>query len=234
MERIEKKSSDDFAYVVAGLAILVLLTFFALRSAIVLHRITLPSLHFQASLYTRLFSCPDYEIELYRIRTIRNALDAELARKGSYAGIRKDMLKKAVESSSVHTTACTRYIAAVFLGSCGLLITVNVMKARRRLYGTRKDLRQPGQKGIGGFIGVVGAHLDPGMITLLEKYPTADNLRHAFRMAREKVNIPCSIAARMFPEGSKERLAILEYGKTKVRFACREDAGEVPGRGKTI
>ncbi len=234
MERIEKKSSDDVAYVVAGLAILALLTFFALRSTIVLHRITLPSLHFQASLYARLFSCPDYEIELYRIRSVRDTLDAELARKGSYAGIRKDVLEKAVESSSGHTTACTRFIAAVFLGSGGLLITVNVMRARRRLYGTRKDTRLPGKKGIEGFIGVVGAHLDPGMITLIEKYPTADNLGHAFRMAREEVNIPCSIAARMFPEGSGERLAILEYGKAKVRFARREDAGEAPGRGKTI
>jgi hypothetical protein len=234
LERIEKKSSDDITYVFAGLAILAMLAFFALRSVIVLHRITLPALYFQANVYSRLFSCPDYKVELYRIRNIRNLLDAELAKKGNYAAIRKDMLIGAVESSSEYTTACTRIITAIVLGSCGLLITGSAMRTRHRLYGTRKDVRHPGQKGIEGFVRLLEDHLGPGMVTLIQKYPGPDNLGHAFSMAREKANIPCSLAARLFPKGSKERLAILEYGKAKVTFALQEGTGEAPGRGRTL
>jgi hypothetical protein len=219
LERSEIKSSDNIAYIVASLAILALLAFFASRSAIVLHRFELPVLHFQASLYARVFSHPDYETELYRIRAIRNALDAEFVKRGSYEALGPDMLRKAVASSSVHTGKCTRILASISFGSFGLIITGMVMRARRRLYRTRGDVGRLEQKGVDGFIRLVGGHLDPETIALVERCPTPGNLGHAFSIVREKVNVPCSVVARLFPRGSEERLVLLEYGKAKVKFA---------------
>lgn len=229
MERGETKSPDNIAYVAASLAILAALAVFAWRSVIVLHRIELPVLHFQANLYAHAFSHPDYEIELHRIRAIRNALDAEFVKRGSYAAVRPDMLRKAVASSSVHTGRCTRILASIFLGSLGSIITGVAMGARRRLYRTREDVRRFGQKGVRGFIHLVGGHLDPGAIARIERCPTAENLGNAFMVVREKVNVPCSVVARLFPRGSEERLALLEYGKAKVKFAYNPDsAGRCP------
>ncbi len=73
--------------------------------------------------------------------------------------------------------------------------------------------------GVEGFIQLVGKHVEPGTIELIKRSPTSCNLGQAFRAARENVNIPCSAAARLFPRGSRERLALLEYGKANVRFA---------------
>jgi len=47
-------------------------------------------------------------------------------------------------------------------------------------------------------------------------------LGDAFNTAREKVNIPCSVAARLFPKGFRERLVLLEYGKTKVVIFAKD------------
>jgi hypothetical protein len=219
LERSETKNSDNIAYIVVSLAILALLALFALRGVIVLHRFELPVLHFQANLYARVFSRPDYETEAYRIRTIRNALDAEFAKRGSYEAVGPDVLRKAVASSSAHTQKRTHILASIFLGSFGLIITGAAMRARRRLYRTREDVRRLEQKGVDGFIRLVGRHLDPGTIARVEGCPTPGNLEHAFSIVREKVNVPCSAVARLFPRGSPERLALLEYGKAKVKFA---------------
>ena len=219
MERSETKSSDNIVYVAAGLALLASLALAAFRSVIVLHRVELPALHFQASLYARAFSHPDYEAEMYRIRAIRHALDAEFAKRGSYAAFKPDMLRKVVASSSVHTGRRTRVLTSVLLGTSGLFVAGAVMRARRRLYRTREDVRRFGQKGVDGFIRLVGGHLDPATIACVERCPTPENLGNVFRVVRENVNVPCSVVARLFPRGSLERLALLEYGKAKVKFA---------------
>lgn len=219
MERNEIRSPDHIVYVVASLTMLALLAFFASQSVIVVHRIELPVLRFQAELFSRLFPGTDYEVESYRIQSIKNALDAEFAKKNSYPAIRKDMLKKAVRASSVHTRDRTRILVSILLGSFGLIMIGTVMRVRGRLYETRESIRPFQGNGVEGFVRLVGQHLDPGMVELVKRSPTPRHLVNAFAAAREKVNIPCSVAARLFPRGSQERLAVLEYGKAKVTFA---------------
>ena len=228
LERSTAKSSDSVAYVIASLIILALLALYASRSLIVLHRIELPVIEFQAHLYARVLSRSDYEMEFYRIRAIRDALDAEFVKRGSYTAIRSDMLRQAVVVSSVRTGRCTRILACIFLGSFGSIITGVVMRARGRLYRTRDNVRRLEHRGVHGFIHLVGGHLDFDAIARIERCPTPENLRNAFTAVREKVNVPCSVVARLFPRGSGERLALLEYGKPKVKFA---DNPENAGRG---
>ncbi|MBP1747997.1 MAG: hypothetical protein H6Q52_536 [Deltaproteobacteria bacterium] len=219
MERNEIKSSDHIAYVVASLAILALLAFFASRSVIVIHKMELPILRFQAGLFNYFLSGHDYEIELYRIQNINNVLDEEFTKNNNYSTIKTDILKEAVRTSSTHTRNSTRILVFIFLGSVGLLIVCTVIRARNRLYEKRENIRSFQDKGVEGYIRLVGPHLEAGMIELIKRSPTPDHLGNAFRTAREKVNIPCSVAARLFPRGSRERLVLLEYGKAKVRFA---------------
>ncbi len=219
MERNEIKSSDHVVYIAASVAILALLAFFAARSVLVLHRFELPALYFQAHLFSHVFVSEDYETESCQIQNIRNALDAEFIKRNNYSSIKAETLRKIVRSSSAHTRNCTRVLVSVFLGSFGLLITGMVVRARNRLYETRENVRSIQQNGVEGFIRLIGQHLDPGTMELVRRSPTPRNLENAFRAAREKVNIPCSVAARLFPRRSKERLALLEYGKAKVRFA---------------
>lgn len=219
MERNEIKSSDHVVYFAAGIGILALLAFFALRSVLVLHRFELPALNFQAHFFSHIFPSPEYETESYKIQGIRDTLDAQLTKRNNYSTINADVLRRIIRSSSEHTRNCARVLVSVFLGLLGLLLTGIVIRARNRLYETPENVRVPRQNGVEGFILLVGQHLDPGTIELVTRSPTPRNLENAFRAARERVNIPCSVAARLFPKRSKERLALLEYGKANVKFA---------------
>ena len=100
------------------------------------------------------------------------------------------------------------------------------MKSRSRIFDVGKDTSFR-TVGVDGFLGVVGEHLGPDMIRMVRSSPTPENLAEAFTMAREKANIPCSLVGRMFPRDSRERLVLMEYGKTHVSFDVRKWRAQV-------
>lgn len=219
MERNEAKGSDSIVYMIASMGIIALLACIASRSVIVLHRIELPALSFQANLYSHIFAGPEYDAELSRMQKITNVLNTEFAKKDNYSTIRTSVLRDIVRSSSVHTRNRTCVLSSALLGLFGLLITGTTMKTRRRLYQTRNDIRSLRKRGVEGFIRLVGQHLSPDSAESVKRSPDPENLARAFEEVREKVNIPCSVVARLFPRNSKERMALLAYGKSRVTFA---------------
>ncbi|MBP1749957.1 MAG: hypothetical protein H6Q52_2496 [Deltaproteobacteria bacterium] len=198
---------------------LALLAYLALQSIIFIHRIELPILSIEGRLCAYLFPGPDLQAESHRIERIRDALDNEFAKRKDYSTINTGKVKKAITASSVRTRRYTHIIVSVILGLFGSSLIVTTMRARNRLYEERKGPDAPWGRGTEGFIRLVREHVDPGMIELIRNSPTPHNLANAFRAARENVNIPCSTAARLFPRNAAERMAILEYGKERVRFA---------------
>jgi len=213
------KGSDHIVYVAASLIMLALLAYFASQSVIVIHRIELPVLSIEARLCAYLFPGLDLKAESQRIEGIRDALDNEFAKRKNYSTIDTGKVRKAISASSARTRRYTHIILSVILGFFGSSIILTAMRARNRLYEEGKGPGTSRGQGVEGFIRLVREHVDPGVIELVRNSPRPHNLADAFRAAREKVNIPCSTAARLFPRNSAERMAILEYGKERVRFA---------------
>jgi hypothetical protein len=217
LEQNGTKGSDHIVYIVASLIVLALLAYFALQSIIVIHRIELPVLSIEARLCAYLFRGPDLEEESRRIDHLRDALDNEFAKRKNYSTIDTDKVKKAIIAYSVRTCRYTHIILSVMLGLFGSFIILTAMRARNRLYEQQRGPGAPWGRGTEGFTRLVREHVGPDVI--IRNSPTPHNLANAFRAARENVNIPCSTAARLFPRNSAERMAILEYGKERVRFA---------------
>ncbi len=219
MERQDGRVEDHAIYFAAGIVIFGLLAYFASRSAVVLHRIDLPVIRLQAMAFSRCLPGDDHEIELRRVEYILRIVDAEVGRRGSYATIRTTALNKAITAASKKTRKTTQTFVCAVLGFMGSLVIIGTAKVRGRLYDSRENFRVPERAGVEGFLRIVGRHLDPDMAERVRKSPVPENLGDAFRAARDRVNIPCSTVARLFPKGTPERLALLEYGKTGVAFA---------------
>ncbi len=224
MERQDGRVSDQGMFFVAGIFVFGVLAFFASRSPVVLHRIELPLLRAEAKIFT---CCPTGEahgMELSRIENILAILDTEVARTGNYTRINGRALRKAMTSASRRTRRTGRILACTLMCMLGSLVMAQVFRVRRRLYDSRESVRTTGKRGIEGFLRVTERHLDPDMRALLSRAPTPENLIDAFSAVRAKVNIPCSVVARLFERGTRERMALLGYGKTQVVFAD-EDMG---------
>lgn len=219
MERQDGRVSDHAVYFVAGIVIFGLLAYLASRSAVVLHRVDLPTLRAQAKTFSHLFPGDDHAIELRRIENISRIVDTEVVRTGSYERIRTAALRKAITDASQKTRNTMRILVCVFLGSLGSLMIIRTARAHGRLHDNRENVRLSERAGVEGFLRIVGRYIDPGMAARLKESPTSENLADAFRAARDRVNIPCSTVARLFPKGTPERTALLEYGKVQVRFA---------------
>jgi len=224
VERQDGRVSDHAVYFVAGIVIFGLLAYLASRSAVVLHKVDLPTLRMQAKTFS-LLPGDDHAIELLRIANISRIVDTEVARRGSYERIRAAALRKAITDASGKTRNTMRILVCVLLGSLGSLVTIRTARAHGRLHDSRENVRLSERAGVEGFIRIVGRYIDPGMAARLKESPTSENLADAFRVARDRVNIPCSTVARLFPKGTPERMALLEYGKVHVRFAVDATTG---------
>lgn len=236
MERQDGKVSDHGVFFVAGIFVFGVLVFFASRSPVVLHRIELPLLRIQAKIYSY---CPiggDRGMELPRIENIFAIVDAEVARTGNYGRINTKALRKAMIAASASTRSATRIVSCTLVFALGSLVAIRTVRSRRRLYDHRENVRIAGGKGVEGFLRVAGRHLDPDMAARLSRAPTPERLAEAFGAVREKVNMPCSVVARLFERGTRERMALLEYGKARVTFAEEEmDCGSCRNKsGKEI
>jgi len=232
VERQDGRVSDQGIFFVAGIFVFGVLAFLASRSAVVLHRIELPLLRAEARILT---CCPMGEVhgmELSRIEDILAIVDTEVARTGNYARINGGALRRAMTSASRRTRRTERVLACTLLCLLGFPVMARTFRARRRLYDSRESARAPGGRGIEGFLRVTEKHLDPGMKALLSKAPTPENLIDAFTQVRAKVNIPCSVVARLFGRGTRERMALLGYGKTRVAFADEEMGRRICRNGK--
>ena len=227
VERQDGRVSDQGIFFVAGIFVFGLLACFASRSAVVLHRIELPLLRTQAKIFSRYLISKDHEMELRRIETILGIVDSEVAKTGSYARIKTEVLRKAMINASKQTKNTTGILACVPLCSLGSLVAIRAVRVRRRLYDRRENVRPSGRKGVEGFLGVTGRYLKPDAAARLRKAPTPENLADAFSAVRMEVNIPCSVVARLFPRGTKERMVLLGYGKVRVAFAGEEMRNEV-------
>ncbi len=222
VERQDGKVSDQGIFFVAGIFVFGVLAFLASRSAVVLHRIELPLLRAEARI---LAWCPMGEVhgmELSRIENILAVVDTEVMRTGNYTRINGGALRRAVTTASRRTRKTGRILACTLLCFLGSLVMAQTFRVRRRLYDSRESVRAPDRRGIEGFLRATEDHLDPGMKALLSKAPTPENLIDAFTQVRAKVNIPCSVVARLFGRGTGERMALLGYGKTRVAFADEE------------
>jgi len=226
VEQRDGRASGHGIFFVMGLFIMGILVYFAFQSAMVVHRIELPFLRLQAETYSRFLFSDAGERELHRIENILALVDSEVARTGNYARIRTGSLKRAISNASKKTRSTTRVLACIFLGLPGSFIIARSCGMRRRLYDSRENVRISGRKGVEGFLGIAGTHLGPDEANRLREAPTAENLAEVFSAVRMKVNIPCSVAARLFPRGTRERLALLEYGKVQVVFAGEEGSTE--------
>jgi len=219
VERQDGRVSDHAVYFVAGIVIFGLLAYLASRSAVVLHRVDLPTLRVQAKIFSHLLPGDYHAIELRRIENIARIVDAEVARRGSYERIRTAAFRKAITDASCKTRNTMRILVCVLLGSLGSLVIIRTARVHGRLHDSRENVRLSERAGVEGFLRIVGRHIDPGMAARLKESPTSENLADAFRVARDRVNITCCTVARLFPKGTPERTALLEYGKVYVRFA---------------
>ncbi len=224
MERNETRGSDHAVYIVVSIVILGLLAYFASQSVIVVHRVELPVLQAESNIFGYCLSDRDYEIESQAMKNIRDVLDAEFAKRHDYSAIKTDVLRKVIKDASARTRNCTCIVTCVLMGFLGSIVIIGSVKARNRLYERRENIHPFQQKGIEGFVRLVGTYLGPDMVRQVRKSPTPQNLADAFHAVRERTNIPCSVAARLFPRETKERMILLEYGKAKVRFA--ENSGD--------
>lgn len=59
------------------------------------------------------------------------------------------------------------------------------------------------------FISAVEKYVPRHVVEAVAADPTPENLRDCFLLARQKVNIPPNVLARLFPPGSSERRALL-------------------------
>jgi len=219
VERQDGRVSDHAVYFVAGIVIFGLLAYLASRSAVALHRVDLPILRVQAKTFSHLLPGDDHAIELRRIENIARIVDTEVTRRGSYERIRTAAFRKAITDASGKTRKTMRILVCILLGSLGSLVIIRTARAHGGLYDSRENVRVPEKAGVEGFLRIVGGYIDPGMAARLKESPTSENLADAFRVARDRVNIPCCTVARLFPKGSPERRALLEYGKFQVHFA---------------
>ena len=219
MERQNNRTGDHAAYCAAAVVILSLLTYCASSSAFVLHRFDLPVNCLQTKIFSRFFLSKDYDIEHRKIRKILYIVDTEVMKRGGYATINTTALKSAILGASKRTRSTTRMIAYALFALNGSFMIYAALRARRRIYGSNMKIEKPAAQGVEGFIRTVGEYLTPEIYERVIAAPTPECLGEAFSTARERVNIPCSIVARMFPKNSRERLTLLAYGKNNVRFA---------------
>jgi len=234
VDRQDGRVSDHGVFFVAGIFMFGLLAYCASRSAVVVHRVELPLLREQARIYSRFPLGRDHEMELRRIENILRIVDGEIARRGNYARIKAAVLRKAMINASGRTAKTTLILTCIILCSMGSFILIQAVRVHRRLYDSRENVRVSRRRGVEGFLGVAGRHLKPGMEARLREAPTPENLAEAFGVVRMKVNIPCSVVARLFPPETKERMALLGYGKVGVIFAdegmrdeaCRKKKGK--------
>lgn len=218
MERQDNKGSDHAIYCVAGIAILIGLAIVAMHSILVTHRIGLPLLRLQAQIYAFCLMNDEHAMELRKIDRILTILDSEVARTGDYSRIRTGTLEKSIERSTTKTRAWTRVCTSIILGGLGLCVIWQSRAARRRLFEGQRGIRLSQRQGVEEFLRITGAYLTPGMIHKVRTDPNPENLAHAFSIVRSQVNIPCCRVARLFQEKTRERLTLLEYGKTRVVF----------------
>ncbi|MHB8109899.1 MAG: hypothetical protein ACYDHW_07690 [Syntrophorhabdaceae bacterium] len=219
MERPDTNGSDHVIYCVAGIAVLIALASIALHSVLVVHRVELPTLRWQAQFYAFCLMGGEHEVELQKIDYIARVLDSEISGTGNYSRIKAGVLKKAVKASTAKTRKWTRILTCVFLSVLGLCVTWRSIVARRRLLEGARRTQHTRKRGIEEFIRLTGKYLTPEMIRQVRDEPSPENLALAFSLARAKVNIPCCRVARLFPEKTRERFALLAYGKTQVVFA---------------
>lgn len=227
MERQDGRTSDHGVFFVAGIFVIGLLACFVSQSPVVLHRIELPLLRMQAKVYS---CCPigrDHGVELLRIDNILAIIDREIARTGNYGRINARALRKAMTAASRSTKSTTRILSCTFLCALGSLVAIRTVRVRRRLYDKRENVRTGRGKGVEGFLGVAGRYLEPDMAVSLSREPTPERLADAFSAVRAKVNMPCSVVARLFERGTRERMALLGYGKVRVTFADEELDGGI-------
>ncbi|HOD76062.1 MAG TPA: hypothetical protein PKJ17_08545 [Syntrophorhabdaceae bacterium] len=227
MERQDGKASDHGIFFVAGIFVLGLLGFFASRSPVVLHRIELPLLRIQAKIYS---CCPTGEghaMELLRIENILAIVDREVGRTGNYGRISTKALGKAMTAASERTKRTTRILSCALVCALGSLVAIRSVRVRRRLHDNRENVRFSRRKGVEGFLQVAGRYLEPDMAVRLGSAPTPEKLADAFGVVRAKVNMPCSVVARLFERGTRERMALLQYGKVRVTFADEETDGGI-------
>jgi len=224
MERQDGRVGDHAIYFAAGIVIFSLLAYLASRSAVVLHRIDLPIIRLQAKTFSWCLPGDDHEKEWRRVENILRIVDAEVVRRGSYVTIRTAALKKAIMAASKKTRKTAQTLACAVLGFMGSLVIIRTVKVHSRLYNSRENFRVPERAGVEGFLKIVGRYLEPGMAERIRKSPAPENLGDAFRVARDRVNIPCSTVARLFPKDTPERMALLGYGKTGVVFAAAATA----------
>ncbi len=229
MERQDGRVSDHGRFFVAGMLVFGLLAFLASRSAVVLHKFELPFLLAQAKIFSKYLLSEEYQTELHRIENILRIVDGEVAKRGGYARIRAGALRKAMLTSSKRTRNTTRFLTCILLCLLGLPVVMRAVRANRRLYDHRENVLVQTRKGVEGFLAVTGRHLDPDRAVRLRNMPTAENLADAFSAVRMRVNIPCSLVARLFPRGTKERMVLLGYGKERVAFAVEKTADRVGG-----
>jgi hypothetical protein len=226
VERQDGKASDHGIFFVAGIFVLGLLAFVASRSPVVLHRIELPLLRIQAKIYSCFPIGEDHGTELLRIENILAIVDAEVARTGNYGRINTKALGKAMTAASRSTKSTTRILSCTLVCVLGSLVAIRTVRVRRRLHDNRENVLVGRRQGVEGFLQVTGRYLEPDTAVHLSREPTPERLADAFSAVRAKVNIPCSVVARLFERGSRERMALLGYGKVSVTFADEKmDAG---------
>jgi hypothetical protein len=236
VERQDGKVSDHGIFLVAGIFVLGVLAFLASRSPVVLHKIELPLLRIQAKIYS---CCPIGEgqgMELRRIEHIIAIVDTEVERTGNYSRINAGALRKATVAASGRTKGTGRVLTCILLCGVGSFVAIRTARVRGRLYDSRENVRVPRRMEIEGFLGMTGRYLEPDTAACLKKAPTPENLADAFSSVRTKVNMPCSVVARLFKPGTPERMALLGYGKVRVTFAREETDGGICGNknGKEI
>ena len=225
MERQGNRIGDHAVYCVAGIAMLGLLSYLALKSPMVIHKLELPILSVQSKIFGACLFDEDFEKENRRISRIISIMDREVEKRRGYRTINTHALRGAVRKASVKTTLAARYTAVIFFIAAGSLMIVSAVRARDMLHDRRENIRVSGAAGVEGFIRIVGGYLTGDVISTVRRSPTPGNLCDAFRTARQCVNIPCCAVGRLFPKGSAQRLALLGFGKTKVTFAREKDAG---------
>ncbi len=232
MERQDNRIGDHAAFCVAGIAMLGLLSFLALKSPMVIHKLELPILSLQSRVFGACLFDDDLKKENRRISRIISVMDREVKKGHGYSTINTCALRGAVRKASVKTAFTARYIAVILVIAAGSLMIVSAVRARDMLHDRRENVHAYGAAGVEGFIRVVGRYIAGDVISAIRGSPTPQNLCDAFRTARQHVNIPCCAVGRLFPKGSAERMALLGYGKTKVTFAQEKDAAACPDEEK--
>ena len=213
--RQDTGQKENFFVVLGAIVVFAFLTWVAMRSPYILHRIELPVLQAQAKTYS--VAAGVYGREHAALTSLRTVINEEYKRNG-YKRINAGKAREFAYRYGEKTILTSKIIALILLVAGIIPFVRSSLRARKYAYDKNQYIPIPPVKGVEGFIMVIGKHLPDDIKERLRAEPTVENLTAAFTIAREKANIPNNIVGRLFPRWSKERFALYEYGKGFVEY----------------